>query len=177
MANYIKGNLLNVFVSVKTKVGEEETVAWKFFAYTQSSGLTISNNLQSISSKDHGNYNDKILQESTFEISNECYATVDNLKMGLEMARDGKEYSFAFVKVAEPESAGVTGLSGVTGVGDVSTWTPGTDVAYYGNGMVSNAQVTSQTGEMGSMSLTITGLGGLATTAQTGDRLKSYVKA
>lgn len=175
MANYIKGNLLNVFVSVKE--GEQGTAAWKFFAYTQSSGLTISNNLQSISSKDHGNYPDKLLQESTFEISNECYATVDNLKMGLEMARDGKEYSFAFVKVAEPDSAAVTGLSGVTGVGEVASWTPGADVAYYGNGMVSNAQVTSQTGDMGSMSLTITGLGGLATSAQTGDRLKSYVKA
>ena len=172
MANYIKGNLLNIFVS--KKVGNNDP-SWVYFGYTQSSGLTISNSLQEISSKDHGNYNDRILQSSTWSLNNEMFATIENLNLAISMAQSGEEYSFAFARVGEPESAGVTGLKPVTGVADTSVWTIGQDFVRYGNAIVSNAAITSNSGEVGSVSIEATGIGGLSSTAQTGDRLKSYV--
>jgi hypothetical protein len=167
MANYIQGNLLNIFY--------HDGDGWKFFAYTQSSGLQIQNSLNDISSKDHGLHPDKLASGQTWSISNEAYATVSNLKVATNMAIAGKEYSFCFAKVNEGGDAWSTGLKDVTSVGDVSTWTPGTDFVKYGNGIVDSAQINSQTGDMGSISLNITGLGALSDTAPATP--KSYTTA
>jgi hypothetical protein len=171
MANYIKGNLVNVFYHDGTN--------WVFFAYTQSSNLQISNSLNSISSKDHGIHPDRVLQESTWSISNTAYSTPATLNVITNMAQSAKEYSFAFALVNEAASGqpDADGLAPVTGVGDVSTWTIGSTWVRYGNGMVSQASIESNVGDVSQISLDITGLGGLSATAQTGDRLKSYTTA
>ena len=171
MEKYIKGNLINIFYHNGTK--------WEFFAYTQSSNLQISNSLNTISSKDHGNHPDRILSESTFTLSNNSYATITSLNVITAMAQSGKEYSFCFALVNEAASgqADADGLVSVTGVGDVSTWTPGSAWVRYGNGMVSSASVESNTGDMAQVSLEVTGAGALSDTAQTGERLKSYTAA
>ena len=168
MANYLKGNLINIFYHNGT--------SWVFFAYTQSSNLQISNSLNAISSKDHGIHPDRILSESTFTLSNTCYATTTSLDVITNMAQSAKEYSFCFALVNEATSGqpDADGLSSVTGVGSVASWTPGTAWVRYGNGVVSSASVESQTGDMAQVSLEVTGAGGLASAAQTGDRLKSY---
>lgn len=175
MANYIKGNLINVFYSYMDS--SVATPEWKFFAYTQSSGLSISNSLNSISSKSHGLHSDKILNESTWEMSNSAYGTTEDLNNGVAMAQSGKEYSFCFCKVNDGnDDVANTGLSGVTTIGNTSTFVPGTQFVKYGNAIVSAASISSNTGDMSSIDLTLTGLGGLADTAPTGDRLKSFVK-
>lgn len=179
MANYIKGNLLNIFYAV-SETGIDSSIAstsWKFFAYTQSSGLSISNSLTNISSKSHGEHPDKILQESTATLSSTAYGTIEDLNNAVQMAQDGKEYSFCFCKVAEDDTVANTGLNSVTGVGSVSAFTPGTQFVKYANGIVSSASISSQTGDMSSIDIEITTLGALSDTAPTGDRLKPFVKA
>lgn len=168
MEKYIFGNLINVFYHDGTD--------WKFFAYTQSSNLQISNSLNAISSKDSGIHPDRVLNESTWSISNTAYSTTNTLNVITNMAQSAKEYSFAFALVNEASTGQphADGLAPVTGVGDVSTWTVGSAWVRYGNGMVSQASIESNTGDVSSISLDITGLGGLSSTAQTGDRLKSY---
>lgn len=176
MANptYIKGNLINVFMSVcDTSVADPK---WEYMTYTTNSGLNITSSLSEISSKDHGIHPDKILSSQNWEISEECLASVDSLDTIISAAQTGKELSFVFAKVAEPDEAGSTGLNPVTSIGSTDTWTIGS-WKKYGNGVISSAQVGASNGDTATLSLTISGVGGLADVEPTGTARKSFVKA
>ena len=176
MANptYIKGNLINVFMSVcDTSVSEPK---WEYITYTTNSGLNVTSSLSEISSKDHGIHPDKILSSQNWEISEEALATTDTLDTIISAAQTGKEISFVFARVAEPDEAGSTGLNPVTSIGDTSVWSVGS-WKKYGNGVISSAQVQASNGDTATLSITISGIGGLADEAPTGTRRKSYVKA
>lgn len=177
MEKYIKGNLLNVFYSYMDS--SVATPEWKFFCYTQASSLTVSNSLTNVSSKSHGNHPDKILQESTFELSNEAYGTVTDLNNAVKMSQEGKPYSFCFCKVSDTgadDDIDNTGLQDVTNVGDSSTFTIGSEFKKFGSGIVNSLTVNSQTGDMSSVSISITGIGGLSDTEPTGTARLSFVK-
>ena len=159
---YVKGNLINIFY----KTGSN---TWAYFAYGQSHSLQISSSTTEISSKDHGNHPDQEVSSTTFTMSGEFYFTKDNATKAIKMANDAKPITFAFAKVADNANGTLAadGLSGVTGYGSTDAFTidSSTDSAFveYGNGIVTGANITSQTGEVATISIDITGQGALST--------------
>lgn len=172
MANYIKGNLVNLFYAAP---GTNETIEWKFFGYTQNTGLSQSASSNSISSKDHGLHADKEIQEISAQFTNTCYCTVNNLQVALAMSNSAKDitWAFAVVKDTSGQSA-ADGLVGVTNYGTTTTWEPGTDFVQYMNGKVTSLSVSANTGEVASIDITIDGTSALSSTVPTGANLHTY---
>lgn len=164
MSKYVKANLVNLFY----KSGE----TYKFFAYGQSHGLSVSSSTTEISSKDHGNHPDVEVNQTTAELTGEFYFTKENANTALAMANAATPITWCFAQTAETDAA--SGLVGVTNYGEQTSWTPGTDFKQYANGKVTNFSITSQTGEVATCSITITCDGAVTGTEPTGTNLHPW---
>ena len=156
---YIKSNLLHMFYAMEGSTSG--STEWKYFGYIQSNGLNLSNSFTEISSKMHGIHPDQEISGSTVTLSQSAYCSTENCNTILKMAQDGNIITWCFCKVAENAQVANDGLSGVTGYGDVSAYTPGSDFKKYLNGIVSSASITSNSGEVATIDLEIQGIGAL----------------
>jgi len=170
MANptYTKANLLHMFYATGNDT-------WAYFGYIQSNGLTLTNNFTEISSKQHGSWADQEVSSTSWTMSQSAYVTVENANIALKMAGDAKPITWCFCKVAEDESVAATGLKPVTGMGSTDAYTIGTAFKKYGNGIVSSASISSNSGEVATIDIDIQGLGGLLDAAP--DPVKPYTAA
>lgn len=167
--NYIKGNLINLFYYEKTG---SSTGSWKALAYGQSHSLSMSAESSEISSKDHGLHPDKEITNISWSLSGEYYFTKENADLIMKMANKAETFSFAFAQVKDAtsgDSYAATGLKDVTGEPNgAEKWEIGTSTfVRYGNGKVTSCEISSSAGEVGSVSLEITGEGALSESAIT----------
>lgn len=161
MPSYVKGNLINVFYA--TKVGND--TVWKYFAHTTSNSLQMSSQTNEISSKDLGNHPDHEVTSQNWTMSGEFYFTTENANVAMAMANSAKRISFAFAKVSNPDSAAADGLKPVTGYGNETAWTKGTDFVQYGSARCTSFSITAAQGEVCTCSTEFTGDGALSSTA------------
>ncbi len=172
MANYIKGNLINLFYAT---LDTSNNVEWKYFGYTQNTGLSQTASSNSISSKDHALHPDKEITEISGQFTNTCYVTTENIDVAIDMSNKAKDvtYAFAVVKDLSGTSA-ADGLRPVTNYGTTEKWEIG-DYVQYANGKLTSLNITANTGEVASIDITIDLTSALSKTAPTGDNLKKYV--
>lgn len=152
---YIKANLVNLFY--------HDGTSFVPFAYGQSHGLSVSSQTTEVSSKDHGNHPDSEVTSTSFTLSGSFYFTKENANTALAMANAAAPITWVFAQVAETDYA--SGLQPVTNYGTQNSWTPGTDFKQYGEGIVTSFSIESQTGEVATCNLEITGRGALSNTA------------
>ena len=162
MANYVKGNLVNVFYHNGT--------SWVTLGYSTSNSLSASNETTQVSSKDHGLHPDTEVTGSSWSMSGEYLFTAENAKVILGMQASGVPYSVCFAQVGESNFA--DGIESVTDISTNASWTVGSAFKKYGNALVTSAEISAANGETATMSVEFTGSGALLDEAPS--TLKSF---
>lgn len=165
MANYVKGNLVNVFYHNGT--------SWVTLGYSTSNSLSVSNETTQVSSKDHGLHPDTEVTGSSWSMSGEYLFTAANAQVVMGMQKQGKAFSVCFAQVSESNYA--DGLKPVTDIETNSAWTVGSAFCKYGNAIVTSAEISAANGETATMSVEFTGSGALLDAAPA--TLSSYTAA
>ena len=155
--NYKHGNTINLFYY------DTDSTTWKTLAYGQSHSLSISNETQEVSSKDHGLHPDQLMAGSSWSISGEYLFTPENANIIQNMADSGKVYSFCLATVSEADHW-ADGIQPVTDINTNAKWTVGSAWVRYGNALVTSAEISAPQGEVATVSLELTGSGALLKT-------------
>ena len=155
--NYKHGNTINLFYY------DSDTTSWKTLAYGQSHSLSISNETQEVSSKDHGLHPDQLMAGSSWSISGEYLFTPENANIIQAMADSGQLYSFCLATVTEADKW-ADGIQPVTDLTSQTAWTVGSAWVRYGNALVTSAEISAPQGEVATVSLELTGSGALLKT-------------
>lgn len=168
---YIKGNLINLFYAAE---GAEGATDWKYFGYTQNTGLSQSASSNSISSKDHGLHPDKEITEITGQFTNTMYVETTALDVVLKMSNSAKNITWAFAVVKDTSgTSAADGLQPVTNYGTTNKWEIGSWVQY-ANGKLTSLNITANTGEVASIDITIDLTSALSSSVPTGANLYKY---
>lgn len=148
MADYtsipiVKGDELMLFMDGKS------------LAYATSHTLTLSTTMQDISSKDHGVFGAQIAGNRTWEISTENLYTDKYFDVLYDVYLSGKPVTVVFAHAKDYDPVGI--------IDKKECWQPDTtSVIYYeGKAVITNLNVTANTGEMSTLSATLTGQGAL----------------
>ena len=138
----VKGDELMLFIDNKS------------IAYATSHSLTLSTTMQDISSKDHGAFAAQIAGNRTWEISTENLYTDKYFDILYDVYLTGKAVTVVFAHAAEWDPNGI--------IDKKENWDPSTgDIYYTGKAVITNLAVSANTGEMSTLSATLTGQGSL----------------
>jgi hypothetical protein len=136
----VKGDELMLFIDNKS------------IAYATSHSLTLSTTMQDISSKDHGVFGAQISGKRNWEISTENLYTDKYFDVLFDVYLTGKPVTVVFAHAADWDPNGI--------IDKQENWDPSTGTIYYeGKAVITNLAVTANTGEMSTMSATLTGQG------------------
>ena len=149
------GNQLQLFYHNGTK--------YVTFGHSTANSLQVSNETQTISSKDMGRHPQTETTGSNWSCSGSMLFTPDNAAKVMGMAATGQAYTIAFATIAENKWQ--DGLKSVTDISTNVAWTVGTQFVRYGDAIVTSASITANDGETVTMDVEFTGSGSLLTTA------------
>ena len=151
----IKGNQLQLFIG--------GSGIYSTLGYSTANGLSYTNNVVTVSSKDHGKHPEVETQTSNWEFSGTCLFSTAAANTVMGLAESGALTPFAFGMINESDWG--DGLKSVTGINTNTSWSPGSSFIKYGNGIVSSCSITANDGDNATLDLTITGSGALSSTA------------
>lgn len=149
------GNQLQLFYHNGTK--------YVTFGHSTANSLQVSNETQTISSKDMGRHPLTETTGSNWSCSGSMLFTADNAAKVMGMAQTGQPYTIAFATIAENKWQ--DGLKSVTDISTNIAWTVGSQFVRYGDAIVTSASITANDGETCTMDVEFTGSGSLLTTA------------
>ena len=157
-----KGNQLQLFYHNGTK--------YVTFGYATANSLQVSNETQSVSSKDHGRHPETETTGSNWSCSGSMLFTTDNAAKVMGMAQSGQPYTIAFATVSEAKWQ--DGLKSVTDISTNISWSVGSGFVRYGDAICTSASITANDSETCTMDVEFTGSGRLLDTAPS--TAKSY---
>jgi len=151
----VKGNSLQLFIG--------GSGSYSTLGYSTANGLSYTNDVTTVSSKDHGKYPSVEVNSSNWQFTGTCLFSTAAANTVMSLAESGELTPFAFATIAESDWA--AGLKSVTGVNTNTSWSVGSGFVKYGSGIVSSVNITANDGENATLDLTITGSGALSSTA------------
>ncbi len=149
------GTQLNLFFHNGTK--------YVSFGHATANSLQVSNETQTVSSKDMGRHPQVETTNSNWSCSGSMLFTNDNAAKVMGMAATGQPYTIAFATIAENKWQ--DGLKSVTDISTNVAWTIGNGFVRYGDAIVTSASITANDSENCTMDVEFTGSGRLLTTA------------
>lgn len=150
-----KGNQLQLFYHNGTK--------YVAFGHATANSLQVSNETQTVSSKDMGRHPQVETTGSNWSCSGSMLFTPDNAAKVMGMAQTGQQYTVAFATIAEANWQ--DGLKSVTDISTNISWSVGSGFVRYGDAIVTSASITANDGETCTMDVEFTGSGRLLDTA------------
>lgn len=150
-----KGNQLQLFYHNGTK--------YTTFGHATANSLQVSNETQTVSSKDMGLHPLVETTGSNWSCSGSMLFTTDNAAKVMGMAATGQPYTIAFATISENKWQ--DGLKSVTDISTNVSWTVGSGFVRYGDAIVTSASITANDGETCTMDVEFTGSGRLLSTA------------
>jgi len=151
-----KGNQLQLFYHNGTK--------YVAFGHATANSLQVSNETQTVSSKDMGLHPLVETTGSNWSCSGSMLFTTDNAAKVMGMAQSGQPYTIAFATIAEANWQ--DGLKSVTDISTQVAWTVGASgFVKYGDAIATSASITANDGETCTMDVEFTGSGRLLDTA------------
>lgn len=151
----VKGKQLQLFV------GNSGT--YSTLGYSTANGLSYTNDVTTVSSKDHGKYPENEVNSASWQFTGTCLFSVAAANTVMGLAESGAVTPFAFGMISESDWQ--DGLKSVTGKNTNTSWSPGNSFIKYGSGRVTSCSITANDGENATLDLTITGSGALSSTA------------
>lgn len=133
------------------------------FGHSTANSLQVSNETQTISSKDMGLHPLVETTNSNWSCSGSMLFTIDNAAIVMGMAQSGQPYTIAFATIAENKWQ--DGLKSVTDISTNLAWTISPSFVRYGLALVTSASITANDGETCTMDVEFTGSGRLLSTA------------
>ena len=134
------------------------------FGHATANSLQVSNETQTVSSKDMGRHPQVETTGSNWSCSGSMLFTPDNAAKVMGMAQSGQPYTIAFATIAENKWQ--DGLKSVTDISTNTSWSIGASgFVRYGDAIVTSASITANDGETCTMDVEFTGSGRLLTTA------------
>ena len=150
------GNQLQLFYNNGSK--------YVTFGHSTANSLQVSNETQTISSKDMGRHPQVETTGSNWSCSGSMLFTPDNAAKVMGMAQTGQQYTVAFATIAEANWQ--DGLKSVTDISTNTSWSIGASgFVRYGDAIVTSASITANDGETCTMDVEFTGSGRLLDTA------------
>lgn len=150
------GQQLNLFYNNGSK--------YVCFGHSTANSLQVSNETQTISSKDMGLHPLVETTNSNWSCSGSMLFTIDNAAKVMGMAQSGQPYTIAFATIAENKWQ--DGLKSVTDISTNTSWSIGASgFVRYGDAIVTSASITANDGETCTMDVEFTGSGRLLSTA------------
>jgi hypothetical protein len=150
-----KGNQLQLFYHNGTK--------YVAFGHATANSLQVSNETQTVSSKDMGLHPLVETTGSNWSCSGSMLFTTDNAAKVMGMAQTGQQYTVAFATISEANWQ--DGLKSVTDISTNISWSVGSGFVRYGDAIVTSASITANDGETCTMDVEFTGSGRLLDTA------------
>ena len=151
----IKGNSLQLFYHTGSR--------YSTLAHSPANSLQVSNETQTVSSKDMGLHPLVETTGSNWSCSGSMLFTTDNAAKVMGMAQSGQPYTIAFATIAEANWQ--DGLKSVTDISTNISWTVGSGFVKYGDAIATSASITANDGETCTMDVEFTGSGRLLDTA------------
>lgn len=133
------------------------------FGFATANSMQISNETQTVSSKDHGRHPEISATNSNWSCSGSMLFSNDNAAKVMGMAQSGQPYTIAFCTINEQKWE--DGLKSVTDISTNTSWTVGSGFVRYGDAIVTSASITANDGETATMDVEFTGSGRLLDTA------------
>ncbi len=150
-----KGNQLQLFYHNGSK--------YTTFGFATANSLSVSNETQTVSSKDHGKNPETETTGSNWSCSGSMLFSTANANTVMGMAQTGQPYTIAFATIAENKWE--DGLKSVTDISTNISWSISPSFVRYGSAIVTDATITANDGETCTMDVTFTGSGRLLSTA------------
>lgn len=150
----ITGNSIQLFTHNGTK--------YVTFGFATANSLSVSNETQKISSKDHGLNPETTVTGSNWSCSGSMLFSTENAAKVLGMAQTGQPYTIAFATISQNKWQ--DGLKSVTDISTNVSWSIGNFVRY-GDAFVTSASITANDGETCTMDVEFSGSGKLSATA------------
>lgn len=151
-----KGNQLQLFYHTGSR--------YSALGHATANSLQVSNETQSVSSKDMGLHPLVETTGSNWSCSGSMLFTTANANTVMGMAASGQPYTIAFATIAENKWQ--DGLKSVTDISTNVSWSIGASgFVRYGDAIVTSASITANDGETCTMDVEFTGSGRLLTTA------------
>ena len=147
----ISGDKLMVFIP-------NGSDGYKSVAYATSHQLTISADVASVNSKDHGKYGGNEVNKINWEITSENYCTQSDYDELFDKMIAGEPVALRFALKNEADTV-------IVADGDAEHYTPNSGVgkSYLGgNALITSLSLTANTGEKATFSCTFTGTGKIA---------------
>lgn len=154
MANIIKGQDLMVF----TKIGKGTV---KSLAFATSHQLSLSANISSIQTKDHGRWPGKEITGLDWNITTDNLYTVDAFNELYTAWMNATVIDIYFTLKSDSEIAGTPPTVNLPG-DSADTWTPSTTKeGFYGRAYITSLSATAASGDNATFSATFEGVGSL----------------
>lgn len=151
-----KGNQLQLFYHNGSR--------YSALGHATANSLQVSNETQTVSSKDMGLHPLVETTGSNWSCSGSMLFTTDNAAKVMGMAQTGQPYTIAFATISEANWQ--DGLKSVTDISTNTSWSIGASgFVRYGDAIVTSASITANDGETATMDVEFTGSGRLLSTA------------